>query len=221
MTTRRRVVSAVTAWFAAIGTQQASAHSLTYDSASEPPALVTMIDGKDRNESVSLRYDVVDWNGKHEKRGKHGKHESRYLFGYFEGGEFRALTGRKGTAQFAGGSMVDFALAGKGMDGIFGTGDDAYYRLSDAEDYADLYFRKPVWNGKSRAPAVEDDYFGKLMIAWDTDLDGKTDFRVHLRARSHYDGMAVTAVPLPAAGLLLASGLVGLAMWRRRSEREH
>lgn len=214
MRTRNGVV-AVLACLAGIVLQEASAHSLAQEH--EPPALIMMVDDKDRNDSVRLRYDVVG-KSKPDRKGKSGKNKTEYVFGYFDAGAFSALDGKKGTVDFAGGATIDFAVAGKGSDGIFGTADDVYYRLSDAQDYADLYFRRPIVNGKSRTPPVAADYFGRLLIAWDTDLDGRTDLRVHLRAR-HYDGMMATPVPLPAAGLLFASGLVGLAMWRRRGER--
>lgn len=221
---RRIGVGIVAAWLAVVGMQNASAYSLAHQNVNELPALVLVNDGKDRNDDVTLRYNVggknyKSANGKSGKHRKDGKHQTQYLFGYFDAGEFSALTGKKGKVSFADGSAVDFAIAEKGSDGIFGTGDDVYYRLSDAEDYADLYFRRPVGKGKWSASVFEDDYFGKLMIAWDTDLDGKTDLRVHLRTRGRYDGMAVTAVPLPAAGLLFASGLAGLAMLRRRRSR--
>lgn len=218
MKTRSRTMFVVTAWIAVIGIQETRAHSLALENVTELPALVTMIDGTDQNGSVTLRYDVVGKNSKgagNGKSGKNNKHKSDYLFGYYDAGEFSPLSGKKGTVEFASGSGVDFAIAGKGSDGLFGTSDDVYYRLSDAADYADLFFRRPAGNGKSHTP---DNSFGKLMIVWDTDFDGKADFRVHLRAGSHYDGMAVAAVPIPAAGLLFASGLVGLGMvrWRRR-----
>ena len=50
-----------------------------------------------------------------------------------------------GNYHFVGGSTVDFTLRSKGADGIFGSADDDYFRLSDAADFVDqFYFGPPL-----------------------------------------------------------------------------
>lgn len=160
---------------------------------------VVIVDGKDRDATVHL----------HVKLKGNKRHDFR--FGYFDTSGFRPLTGwgdRTGV-NIAGGSIVDFALVNKGADGSFGTSDDKYYRLSDAADYADLYYRRPIGAHKSRSPVVADPYYNRLLIAWDIDKDGARDISVMLRARG-FDGLSPTAVPLPAAVWLLGSGLLAV-----------
>lgn len=177
------------------------------------PATVLMIDGTDRNSSVSIRVwlDTPD--------------QTAFDFGFMRNNAFVAITGRsrtKGSYTFAGGSAIDFALRNKGTDGLFGTSDDLIYRLSDSAGYTAENYFVPINPAKSRHPVVTDPYFHDLSLNWDLNHDGIFDAHVRLEIKgSKYDGVmpAPMAVSLPASSWLLGSGLaVGGVTLRRRKQ---
>ena len=170
--------------------------------------LVLMIDGKDKDTDVDIRV----WGGKKLFAGS-------YDFGFMEGSVYTPLQSSwhtPGDFDFAGGTVVDFALRNKGADGIFGTSDDSYFRLSDAGNYADQIYFGPINPAQSRNPVTGETYYRKLVLAWDLDHDGKMDFSVVLKTKKSFDGMAPAPVPVPAAMWLFGSGLIAMASVVRR-----
>jgi len=174
---------------------------------------VLMVDGVDRNASVSLlaRLDTPA--------------RSTFDFGFIRNDGFLSITGKsrkKGHYTFAGGSIVDFALRSKGGDGLFGTSDDLIYRLSDNAGYASQHYFAAIDPGKSHHPVVTEPYYQILSLDWDLNLDGLADAHALLKIRgSKYDGMmpASVAVSLPSASWLLGSGLAVLGVTARRRKR--
>ncbi len=177
------------------------------------PGMVLMVDGTDRNASVSLLVRLDTPN------------RSAFDFGFMNNDIYVPITGKsraKGSYTFAGGSIVDFALRNRGGDGLFGTADDLIYRLSDGAGYATQYYSAPVSATRSRHPVVTGTYFQDLKLSWDLNLDGIVDARALLNVRSSkYDGMmpAPLAVSLPGATWLLGSGLAVLGVTARRRNR--
>jgi hypothetical protein len=177
------------------------------------PAQVLMVDGKDRHSNVSIqvRLDTPNW--------------SAFDFGFIRNDNFLPITGKsrkQGNYTFAGGSIVDFALRGKGSDGLFGTADDLLYRLSDSAGFASQHYFAAVAPAKSRHPVVTEPYFQNLSLDWDLNLDGLVDAHALLKIRGNkYDGMmpGPVAVSLPGASWLLGSGLAVLGVTARCRKR--
>ncbi len=175
------------------------------------PATVLMIDGTDRNSSVSIRVRL------------NTPDRTAFDFGFMNNNSYVAITGRShtnGSFTFAGGSNIDFALRNKGADGLFGTSDDLIYSLSASAGYAAESYFAPIKHAKSRHPVMTGPYFQDLSLNWDLDHDGPFDAHVLLDIKgSKYDGMMPTpmALSLPASSWLLGSGLavVGVTLRRR------
>ena len=177
------------------------------------PGLVLMIDGKDKGMDVDIRV-----------RGGKKLFADGFDFGFMDGATYTPIQSswcEPGDFNFTGGTVVDFTLRNKGADGIFGTSDDSYFRLSDTADYADQFYFGPINPAKSRNPVTSETYYRRLILTWDPDHDGKSDFSVVLRAWNSSDGMAPAPVPVPAAAWLFGSGLIGLmaVIRRKRSIR--
>lgn len=177
------------------------------------PGAVLMVDGTDRNASVSLRVRLDTPN------------RFAFDFGFMNNDTYVPITGKSranGRYTFTGGSIVDFALRNRGSDGLFGTADDLIYRLSDGAGYATQNYFAPVDPAKSRHPAVTGTYFQDLKLNWDLNLDGLADAHALLQVRGgKYDGMmpAPLAVSLPDAAWLFGSGLVVVGFTARRRKR--
>jgi hypothetical protein len=172
------------------------------------PGLVLMIDGKDKGMDVDIRV-----------RGGKKLFADGFDFGFMDGATYTPIQSSwcaSGDVNFTGGTVVDFALRNKGADGIFGTSDDSYFRLSDAGDYVDQFYFGPINPAKSRNPVTGETYYRRLVLAWDLDHDGKTDFSVVLKAGKSFDGMAPAPVPVPAAAWLFGSGFTAMALVVRR-----
>ncbi len=168
------------------------------------PNMVWMVDGKDRDATVTIRA----WLDSPDR--------AAYDFGFMSGNAYVPITGKThnvGAYTFAGGVPVDFALRTIGTDGVFGTPDDGIYRLSDAVSHASQRYFARIDPTSARNPTVENVYYRYLLLNWDLNQDGRSDARVLLETvASRYDGMspAIAAVPQPTAVWLFASGLLGL-----------
>ena len=180
------------------------------------PGSVLMVDGKDKDMGVDIHI-----------RGGRKLFAQGFDFGFMEESVYTPLQSSwcaTGNYQFAGGSTVDFTLRSKGADGIFGSADDDYFRLSDAADFADQFYFGPIDSARSRNPNTNETYYRKLVLVWDLDHDGSRDFSVTLKAGKSSGGMmpsgiSSTPVPVPAAAWLFGSGLMGLAAVARRKRR--
>jgi hypothetical protein len=168
------------------------------------PNMVWMVDGKDRDASVTVRAWLDSPSC------------ATYDFGFMNGNAYVSITGKAhhiGAYTFTGGTPVDFALRTIGADGVFGTLDDGIHRLSDAASYASQRYFARIDPTSARNPTVGNVYYRYLRLNWNLNRDGRPDARVPLEATaSRYDGMspAIAAVPQPAAVWLFASGLLGL-----------
>ncbi len=144
-----------------------------------------------------------------------------YQFGYVGGSVFSPIIngdGAKRNLSFLDGTTVDFAVRNKGADGIFGTTDDAFFKLSDAAGYATQVYTGPIKRAGSN-PGNPADY-SKLTLQWDFNSDDINDLTVLLKSTTAGAGMHFVAsaapVPAPAALWLLGSGIVGLTAFMRR-----
>lgn len=166
------------------------------------PGSVLMVDGTDSNVTVTVA--VADATFP----------IGRYDFGFMGGTGYTRITSIAGSRTFLGGSIVDFALRDRGGDGIFGTGDDTVYAMSDPADYADQWYFGPVAASYSRNPVVSSEYYRTLTLFWDLNADGVQDAGFSIAAAQNLrDGMA--PVPLPAAVWLLGSGLLSFGAFVR------
>jgi hypothetical protein len=176
-------------------------------------SLVQMIDGKDWNDSATVRASIT--------KGKN-KQASDFDFGFMSGGNYVPITSQcrdSGVYDFSAGALVDFAVRLYGLDDKSGTGDDKIYRLSDSAHYATLIYFGSVNPKKSRDPELTDKYYRGVRIGWDLDLDNKIDIRALVIAKGHsrFDGVTpASPVPLPAGIWLMATGLLGLMRFVRR-----
>lgn len=168
------------------------------------PSRVLMVDGADRNSSVTIRVRLDSPS------------RAAFDFGFTEAGQYVPVTGKSrvgGTYTFSGGDIVDFTLRYRGADGLFGTSDDSVYRLSDNANSARQHYFAPINPSKSRNPGTTQAYFQDLRLSWDLNQDGKPDARALIEFKGRKsDGMlpATAAVPLPTAAWLFGSGLLGL-----------
>lgn len=168
------------------------------------PSGVLMVDGADRNSSVTIRVRLDSSS------------RAAFDFGFTEAGRYVPVTGNSragGTYTFSGGDIVDFTLRYRGADGLFGTSDDSVYRLSDNANPARQHYFAPINPSKSRNPGTTQAYFQDLRLSWDLNQDGKPDARALIEFKGRKsDGMlpVTAAVPLPAAAWLFGSGLLGL-----------
>jgi len=177
------------------------------------PSKILMVDGADRNSTVTIgaRLGSPD--------------RATFDFGFMDASLYVPITSEsctKGTYTFPGNSNIDFALRNKGTDGLFGTADDLIYRQSDSANYAQEHYFSAVKPYKSRKSGNTQVYFRDLRLSWDLDHDGKPDARTLIEIRGgRYDGMlpVATAVPLPAAMWCFGSGLLGLAAVVRGSSK--
>ena len=185
--------------------QAAHACSVSLDSLfSDDPNKVWMVDGKDRDATVTIRA----WLDSPAR--------AAFDFGFMSGNAYVPITGKThnaGAYTFASGAAVDFALRNIGVDGLYGTLDDGIYRLSDAASHVSQRYFARIDPASAQHPTAGNVYYRYLRLNWDLNRDGRPDARVLLEATaSRYDGMspAIAAVPQPAAVWLFASGLLGL-----------
>jgi hypothetical protein len=177
------------------------------------PSKVLMVDGADRNSTVTIRVRLDSPN------------HAAFDFGFMDAGLYVPITGKPragGTYTFSGGDIIDFVLRYRGSDGLFGTSDDSIYRLSDSANYVRQHYFAPVNPSKSKNSETRQAYFHDLRLNWDLNQDGKPDAHTLIEIRSgRHDGMlpAVTAVPLPPAMWCFGSGLLGLAAVVRGSSK--
>lgn len=144
-----------------------------------------------------------------------------YQFGYMSSSVFSAIiNGNDGkqNLSFQAGASVDFAVRNKGADGIFGTTDDALFRLTDAAGYATQLYSDRISRKGSNIGNPTD--YSKLTLQWDFNGDEMNDLTVLLKATTCNTGMhfaaSSTPVPVPAALWLLGSGFAGLTVFLRR-----
>lgn len=173
------------------------------------PGMVYMATGKGQDTLVSLQVSG-QWSS-----------SAGYQFGYVGGSIFSPIINGDGTKRnltFQNGTSVDFAVRNKGVDGIFGTGDDAFFKLSDASGYATQVYSDPISRKGSNAGNPTD--YSKLTLRWDFNGDRINDLTVLLKSTTCDTGMhfvaSTTPVPVPAALWLLGSGIAGLAAFLRR-----
>ena len=181
------------------------AFALTVDG----PGMVLMIDGTDSNITVDVT--AIDLTFP----------LTAYDFGFVTGSGYTKITSLAGSWTFNGGDIVDFALRNRGLDTIFGTGDDVIYSISNPLDYANQTYLFPIAPSYSQNPVVSSPYYRSLALTWDLDLNGVADTGFDLSVTTplgSYDGM--TPVPLPAAAWLFGSGLLGLGAFMRRHRRQ-
>lgn len=184
-----------------------SAFALTVDG----PGMVLMIDGTDPNITVNVA--AIDGT----------LSLTEYDFGFVTGSSYTKITSLAGSWTFNGGDIVDFALRNRGSDNTFGTGDDVIYSISDSFDYANQIYSILIDPLNSQNPVVSSPYYRSLTLTWDLDLNGIADTGFDLAVTTPlftYDGMAPTAIPLPAAAWLFGSGLLGLGALMRRHRRQ-
>ena len=178
-----------------------SAFALTVDG----PGTVLMIDGTDSNVTVNVT--ALDGT----------LPLAAYDFGFVTGTGYTAITSTIGSYVFNGGDTVNFALRNRGLDNMFGTGDDLIYSILDPADYANQTYLLDIAPSYSQNPVVSSPYYRSLILTWDLDLNGVADTGFNLSVTtplSSYDGMA--PVPLPAAAWLFGSAL-GVMGWMRRT----
>lgn len=147
---------------------------------------------------------------------------SGYDFGFMDGSTFTGIAMQPigpdsffGTYSFMGGSLVNFALRDITTNTV--------YTIMDPSLYAVQIYTGPIDSSHAVNPPVTSDYYRTLTLAWD--LTG-WDINAYgfdpsncptltiTYALNPYDGVA-PAVPLPASVVLFATGLFGLAGWRR------
>jgi hypothetical protein len=185
-----------------------SAHALTVTT----PGMVLMVDGKDSGTNdQTYNIDAT-------------LPVARYDFGFVSAGVFNPIAlspsgpaSLFGTATFAGGSLVDFAL----RDNL-ALGGPSVFSISDPVDYADQVYLDPINPSWSKNPVVSTTYYHTLVLQWDLDRNGFTLSDPGLTmtfAVNPWDGMLPVGapVPLPAAAWLFGAGLAGLsgARWIR------
>lgn len=187
------------------------------------PAKVLMVDGKDDNASVSIRF----WLSTPSR--------AAFDFGFMDDGAYVSITNgsrTQGQHTFLGGDIVDFTLRNFGIDHLFGTSDDVLYRISDSATYARQHYFAPINPSKSSNPVTSQGYFQDLGLSWDLNLNGEFDAHTLIEfMTSKYDGMrpasvgpvycpipneGPTPVPVPAALWLFGSGLIMLTAASRR-----
>ena len=172
------------------------------------PGVVYMAAGKGHDTRVGLQV-----SGKWSR-------SAGYQFGYVADSIFSPIIngdGAKHNLSFQDGTSVDFAVRNKGADGMFGTTDDALFRLTDAAGYATQVYSDPI-NHKGSTSGSPVDY-SKLTLRWDINSDDVNDLTVLLKSTTCDTGMRfapATPVPVPAALWLLGSGIVGLTTFLRR-----
>lgn len=170
------------------------------------PGQVLMIDGTDNNVTVNVSAADVTFP------------VGQYDFGFLNGSNYTLITGSTGSHVFQGGDIVNFALRDRGADNTFGTSDDQIYDIANPLDYANQTYTIAIAASNSQNPVVTSPYYRSLLLTWDLNLDSNPDAGFDLAVTSPLftnDGFAPTAVPLPAAAWLLASGLLAIGTMRR------
>ena len=203
-----RISPLVLAPFLLVG-NAAQAASIPSELVINQPGVVYMATGKGHDTLVGLQVSGL-WS-----------RSAGYQFGYVGDSIFSPIIngdGAKKTLSFYNGTSVDFAVRNKGADGIFGTTDDALFRLADASGYATQVYSDPI-HRKGPNTGNPTDY-SKLTLRWDFNSDDVNDLTVLLKSTTRGAGMhfvaSATPVPVPAALWLLGSGLAGLIAFRRR-----